>query len=155
MAKPIAQIRREHFLKHLNAAGGVEAFVKKYEGKKTLNPDYLRQLKKGGPKPSGANLGSVGARKFEDLVGDPPNSWDQDMEATTPDSVEELRQAIGALYTVVGVMRPDAGIALHAALKAKAPPHLFAQVEGRNSYLTELLAALDVAVQKAHKRTTR
>jgi hypothetical protein len=150
MPKPISQIRREHFSAHVEKAGGIDKFVSKTNG----NPDYVRQVLRGGPKP-GTNLGHRKAREYEALLGDPPNSWDQDMEANMPDSIEELRHAIGALYTVVGVMRPDAGMALHSTLKAKAPRRLFEPIDGRSSYLTELVEALDVAVRNARRKSTR
>lgn len=157
------ETRRLNFTAAVDAAGGVEPFCKKFD----MNPDYVRQLLRGGGEASGRNIGNRAARTIEAKLGLDPNALDQpprsalaaqappvnvEQDVRTRHEIDELRFAMSALVTALGVSRPDEAAHLIAALQS-AP----AEFRGRGllAVLVGALAggkALPTAAKKAPKK---
>lgn len=167
-----AEIRRLNFTAAVEAAGGIEPFCRQFE----MNPDYARQLLRGGGHASGRNIGNRAARTIEAKLGLPANQLDQqpigarvadqvasyNAAAAAPtaaqvtrrleNDVDALRYALGALATGLAITQPAAAAAVEVALR-QAPEKF--QDTGLIPALLEALHSGQKAGQAAGKASSR
>lgn len=165
------ETRRMNFTAAVDAAGGVEPFCRQFE----MNPDYVRQLLRGGGQASGRNIGNRAARTIEAKLGLTPNQLDQQpigarvaetvavykaSVAPSPaqltrrmeNDIDALRYALGALMTGLALTQPGVAAAVEVALK-EAPEKF--QDTGLLPGLLEALHAGQKASKAAAKPAVR
>jgi hypothetical protein len=158
-----SEIRRKNFTVLVQNAGGIPKFSEKTE----LNTDYIRQLLNGKENKGGRNIGERVARKVETVLSLPKNWLDhvhteEDERGATTDypgknapskvlagvridnDIDAIRHALGAIFTVMGVMRPDEGELVADALRASVPKKFLHQ-----GLIPDLLEALESGRQAA------